>query len=87
MNDIVEIGILRHNMAALFRRAATDKGYRSRCLIDANKAYIELTGRSMPEQHMVSFFEPGQEIPDNDIRRWVRLPRFYANAWFGDGTT
>lgn len=81
MCDSVEIGKMRQNMAVLLRRAATDEEFRTLCLRDASKACFELTGKTMPEQYAVRFYETEQEVSDDHKARWVRLPLFYSKTW------
>ena len=83
MYDIIEIGLLRRNFAALFRRAATNKDFRMLCLKDANSAYLELTGQSLPEWYTIRFFEPGETPLKNEAVKWMRLPKYLDKTWLG----
>jgi len=75
-HDIIEIGLIRQNIFMLTRRAATDKDFRNMCLEDADRAYLKLTSKSLPEPYAVHFIEPDQDVPQEGTVRWMRLPRY-----------
>ena len=80
---MIEIGVLRQNMAALLRRAAVDEDFRRTCLKDASTAYLALTGQTLPAQYVICFIEPEQEIAASDTLRYVHLPSFFQETWLG----
>ena len=80
---MLEIGLLRQNMAALLRRAAVDEAFRRVCLEDASVAYLALTGQTLPAQYVVCFIEPEQEVSLGGAVRYVRLPPFFRETWLG----
>ena len=78
---MLEIGLLRQNMAVLLRRAAVNEAFRRVCLEDASEAYLVLTGQTLPAQYVVCFVEPEQEISAGGAVRYVRLPPFFRETW------
>ena len=80
MNEIAE---LRKNMATLLLKATVDEDYRNLCLADAQKAYFDLTGKTLPNKYIVRFCEPDSEIMNDTEQRWVCLPGFIKKTWLG----
>ena len=78
MTEITEI---RKDMAELMRKATVDKDYRCLCLANAQKAYFELTGKTLPKKYIVRFCEPDSEVVNDTEQRWVCLPSFIKKSW------
>ena len=80
---MTEIAEIRKNMATLLRKATVDMDFRQICLADAGKAYLELTGKVIPNKYIVRFCEPESEIMNDTEQRWVCLPGFIKKTWLG----